>query len=150
MDFHLDKLLNLPHVTVDSCLHEEGFVCLKLRFLTEAGLCPHCQQFSQELHQTRPMLVRDLSISGQVVQLEIPRRQFYCSRCQHYFTEGLSFVDWEQRYTQRYEDYIYQRVQVSSVEQVSREEGLSWDQVQGIFDHQFHRAKKSIGAVQNG
>jgi transposase len=145
MDFHLDKLLNLPHVTVETGLYQEGEVCLKLRFLTEAGLCPHCQQSSEELHQTRPMRVRDLSMSGQRVQLEIPRRQFYCSACQRYFSESLSFVDWERRYTKRYEDYIDQRVQATSIEQVSREEALSWDQVQGIFKHRFNLEKKSIG-----
>jgi transposase len=145
MDFHLDKLLNLPDVTIESCLYQKGQVCLKLQFLTEGSRCPHCQHFSEELHQIRPTLVRDLSICGQFIELDIPRRQFYCSLCQHYFTEALSFVDWRRRYTKRYEDYVYHRVQASSVEQVAREEALSWDQVQGIFQHRFDSAKKSIG-----
>lgn len=50
-------------------------------------------------------------------------------------------VDSERRYTQRYEDYIYQRVKSTSIEQVSREEELSWDQVQGIFKHKFAQKK---------
>ena len=57
----------------------------------------------------------------------------------------LTFVDWERRYTQRYEEYIYQRVQNTSMEQVSREEGLSWDQVQGIFRHKFAQKKTQPG-----
>ena len=67
--------------------------------------------------------------------MEIPRRQYYCNNCQKYFTEQLCFVDEGRRYTQRYEEYIYHRVQVTTVEQVKREEELSWDQVQGIFNH---------------
>jgi transposase len=69
--------------------------------------------------------------------------------CQRYFTERLSFVDWERRYTQRYENAIYQRIQTTSIEQVSREEELSWDQVQGIFNHKFEPEKKKIGVKSN-
>lgn len=70
-------------------------------------------------------------------------RQFYCSNCQRYFTERLEFVDWERRYTQRYEENIYQRIQGSSIAQVSREEELSFEQVQGIFNHRILKKKNS-------
>jgi transposase len=113
--------------------------------LNETSDCPHCQNSSDKLHQNRPVLIRDLPIFGQSVHLHLPRRQFYCSVCQRYFTERLSFVDWERRYTQRYENAIYQRIQTTSIEQVSREEELSWDQVQGIFNHKFEPEKKRLG-----
>jgi transposase len=122
-----------------------GQVYLRLRFLTEKSECPHCHNPSDELHQNRPILIRDLAVFGKVVYLHVPRRQFYCRECQRYFTERLTFVDWERRYTQRYEEYIYQRVQSTSIEQVSREEELSWDQVQGIFKHKFAPKKTPTG-----
>ncbi len=113
MDFYLDTLLNLPNLTVESCTQSEQQVFLKLRFLNETSDCPHCQNPSDKLHQNRPVLIRDLPICEGVsageaspaepprraVQLNLPRRQFYCSFCQRYFTERLSFVDWERRYT---------------------------------------------------
>jgi len=89
--------------------------------------------------------VRDLAIWGRPVYLQVPRRQFYCRQCQRYFTELLEFVDWERCYTQRYEAYIYQRVQASNIEQVRQEEGLSWDQVNGIFDYTFNLKKRELG-----
>lgn len=150
MDFHLDSLLNLPNVTVESCVQEGAQAFLKLRFLKDSGDCPSCGNPSDQLHQNRPILIRDLPISGQPIQLHVPRRQFYCSSCQSYFTERLSFVDWQRRYTQRYESAIYQRVQASSIEQVSREEDLSWDQVQGIFKNKFESKKKQVGAGSDG
>jgi transposase len=149
MDFYLDALLNLPNITVESCTQSEQQVVLKLRLLNETSDCPHCQNQSDKLHQNRPVLIRDLPISGQTVHLHLPRRQFYCSFCQRYFTERLNFVDWERRYTTRYENAIYHRVQTTSIEQVSREEDLSWDQVQGIFNHKFGQEKKQIGAKSN-
>ncbi|NJL02929.1 MAG: transposase family protein, partial [Spirulinaceae cyanobacterium SM2_1_0] len=79
------------------------------------------------------------------VQLKVPRRQFYCKNCQKYFTERLEFIDWGRKYTQRYEEYIYHRVNASSVEQVKREEDLSWDQVQGIYKNQCEHRKKKNG-----
>ncbi|MEG4495431.1 transposase family protein [Microcoleus sp. D3_18_C4] len=111
--------------------------------------CPHCQKSTDELHQIRPILIRDLPISGQLIELEIPRRQYYCINCQKYFTEQLCFVDEGRRYTQRYEEYIYHRVQVTTVEQVKREEELSWDQIQGIFNHQREQVKKPHGERLN-
>lgn len=74
MDFHLDTLLNLPYTTVESCLHKEQSVVMKLRFLQEN--CPHCQQSSEKLHQNHPVFVRDLPVFGQSVQLQVPRRRF--------------------------------------------------------------------------
>jgi transposase len=149
MDFHLDRLLNLPDITVLSCTQEDNQVFLKLRFLNEASACPYCQLLSDQLNQTRPILIRDLPLSGQFVYLQVPRRQFYCTLCKRYFTERLTFVAWERRYTQRYEDYIYRRVQTTTIEQVSREEELSWDQVQGIFKHKFAQGEKSLGTRLN-
>lgn len=145
MDFHLDTLLNLPNTTVENCTYQDNEAYLGLRFLTEESSCPHCHNLSEELHQNRPVLIRDLPVFGKVIHLRVPRRQFYCSHCQRYFTERLLFVDWQRRFTQRYEDYIYQRIQNTSVEQVSREEELSWDQVQGIFQHKFAQKKKQVG-----
>ena len=148
MDFHLDTLLNLPNLTVESCAQEGQQAFLRLCFVNEAAPCPHCQQSSDTLNQNRPILIRDLPISGQTIHLQVPRRQFYCRNCQRYFTERLAFIDWERRYTQRYESAIYERVKSTTIEQVSREEDLSWDQVKGIFDHKFSQEKKRLGKRQ--
>lgn len=149
MDFHLDALLKFPNVTVESCTQQSNEVFLKLGFLTEEANCPHCEKKSTELHQERPILIRDLAIFGQATYLKVPRRQFYCHACQRYFTEALSFVDEGRHYTRRYEESIYQQVQLSSIEQVSRVEGLSFDRIQGIFKHQYAQKKTKNGAVSN-
>lgn len=142
MNFHLDTLLNLPSATVETCSYHEGEVYLQLRVLAEGISCPNCGHYTEELHQNRPILIRDLPVFGRIVYLKVPRRQFYCPKCQRYSTERLEFVSWERRYTQRYEENIYQRVQNSSIEQVSREEGLSSEKIQGIFDHKSKEIKK--------
>ncbi|MGF1494020.1 MAG: transposase family protein [Microcoleaceae cyanobacterium] len=145
MDIHLDTLLNLPYVTVESCIQKSGEVYLNLQLLNEEANCPHCGKASDELHQNRPVLIRDLSVFGQTTYLKVPRRQFYCCECQRYFTETLEYVKKGRQYTQRYEEYIYQEVQLSSIEQVSRIEGLSFERVQGIFKNQYAQKKTKNG-----
>lgn len=143
MDIYLNSLLNLHNTQIQQCSEQEGGIELKLKMVGETTECPHCHQESEELHQTRYVSIRDLSVFGKQVYLQVPRRQFYCKACQKYFNERLEFVDLGRRYTQRYEKYVYERVRVSTVEQVSREEGLSWDQVQGIFRYRFSQEKKT-------
>ena len=143
MDFQLDRLLNLPNITVFSCQEQEGFIVLKLDLLNEGITCPHCQSYTDNIHQTRSMLIRDLSICGQGVYLHLPRRQFYCTRCKKYPTEPLEFLEKRRNYTIRYEEYIYERVKELTVEQVSQNEQLSPHQVGSIFQRIARRKKKA-------
>lgn len=52
------------------------------------------------------------------------------------------------KYTQRYEEYIYEKVKELTVEQVSRTEQISAEQVERIF-HRISRIKKKTGGIQN-
>ncbi|NJK99665.1 MAG: ISL3 family transposase, partial [Spirulinaceae cyanobacterium SM2_1_0] len=142
MNTHLDALLNLPWVTVETCSTQEQAIDLRLEVLKDTCECPHCSQTSREVNQVRYRTVRDLSIAGRASYLEIPSRQFYCQGCQKYFTENLGFVEPRRAYTQRYEEDIYQRVQQSSLTQVGCEEGLTFDAVEGIFKHQCSKKKE--------
>jgi transposase len=141
MSFHLDYLLALPGVRVETCTQVEGKIFLGLSILSEGIVCHHCKHYTEKLHQNRPILVRDLSVFGRTVYLKIPRRQFYCPSCQRYPTERIDFLDVKRRHTQRYEHNIYERVKQSSMEQIGREEGLSYDEIKGIFE-QVNKSKK--------
>ncbi len=142
MSSPLDSLLNLPGITVESYLEVEGYLCLHVRILAERTKCLHCQNLTSELNQVRSILVRDLPTFGKPVYLRVPRRQFYCRKCQKYFTEKLEFIDCRRLHTQRYEQSIYNRVQNSSIEQISREENLSPEEIQGIFTYVSNQLKK--------
>jgi transposase len=144
MDFHLDALLNLPNMTVFTCYQKEGFTILKLDLLNPTVSCNYCGKETDEIHQVRPILVRDLSIFGQGVYLQIPRRQIYCPHCQKYSTETLEFVEKGRNYTKRYESYIYERVKELTVEQVSYNEQLSAEKVQNIFSRIANSKKKLV------
>jgi hypothetical protein len=69
MDLYLDRLLNLPNTTVESFVEEENKIILKLRFLDDEVVCPHCNMHNGKLKQNRPILIRDLSVFGKIVWL---------------------------------------------------------------------------------
>ncbi len=52
MNSPVDSLLNLPEITVEGSVHVEGHVCLQVKILAIGINCPHCKNFTQELHDS--------------------------------------------------------------------------------------------------
>ncbi|MEM8638555.1 MAG: transposase family protein [Cyanobacteria bacterium P01_G01_bin.54] len=125
MNFSLDDLINLPKIRIRNVVKESTETFLILDCLEEETVCHHCGSKTGKIHQKRTKVVRDLSISGQIIYLNIPKRQFHCEKFKKHFSEDLGFVERGRRFTRRHEKYIYERVIASSVEQVKREEDLS-------------------------
>ena len=146
MDFCLDTLLNLPNVIADSYASTLDSIFVKLQLINAGINCPNCNEYICQVHQTRPILVRDLSVFGQVVYLKVPRRQFYCFNCKMSPTESLFWLNKKQRQTNRYQEYIYERVKELTVKQVSENEKMSEDAIQDIF-HKVAQSKKRLGAT---
>ena len=142
MDFHLDTLLNLPNIVADSYSSTLDAIVVKLQLVNAGINCPNCNEYISHVHQTRPVLVRDLSVFGQIVYLKVPRRQFYCFSCKTSPTELLSWVKKKQRQTNRYQEYIYEKVSVAGHPQRSDNEKMSEDAIQDIF-HKVAQSKKS-------
>jgi transposase len=90
MDFHIDTLLNLPNVVVDSYSNTLDTIILNLQLINDGINCHNCNESICKTHQTRPVLVKDLSVFGQLVYLQVPRRQLYCPNCKTSPTEPLS------------------------------------------------------------
>ncbi len=142
MVLHLTHLLNLPGVIIDSWDSDDNSVYFHLNILAEGMKCHHCNSYTEELHQIRPIIVRDLPAFGKNVYLKVPRRQFYCRICQRYITERLAFIDWRRKYTQRYEENIYYQVNNSNIEQVAQQENLSIEDVKSIVNHVCKKREK--------
>jgi transposase len=104
MDFNLNTLLNLPNVTVFNYLKELEFIILNLNLINEGITCPYCNNYTDIVHQTRPILVRDLSIFGRLVYLKVTRRQFYCCECKKSPTELFAWLNNHQKQTNRYQE----------------------------------------------
>lgn len=144
MNIHLTHLLNLPGVAVESWNSSHESVYFKLSVLAEGTYCPHCRNYTKELHQNRPIIVRDLPVYNKEVYLKLPRRQFYCKTCQRYITERLQFIDWRRKYTRRYEESIYSQINHGNIEQISQQQHLGIQQIKNIFNYISQKQKNSI------
>ncbi len=150
MDIYLDILLDFRYITVVGCREVDGKAILKLRCLNESIQCPHCGVTLEKINQTEEMLVRDLPVFGKPVYLQVPRRQFHCLSCQKFCTERLEFVSPKHHHTKRYEQSIYEQVKQSSLEEVSRVEGIGIATVRAIFEEQANTTIKKLRNYRNG
>ena len=158
MNFNLAPLLNLPNVVASDYSNTLDTVIIKIELINDGINCPNCNRYTGKVHQTRPVLIRDMAVFGQQVYLKVPRRQFYCPNCKTSPTEPLSWLNKKQRQTTRYQEYIYERVSVAGdpqrkeliVKQVSvaGEPRRSEDAVQDIF-HKVASSKKKAGGILN-
>src|SRR4030066_1663699 len=131
----LTELLNLPNVkVVHYQLVGQNRINLFVESTLPAALCPNCQQASTNLHdQSDPQMLRDLSIWDRRCWLRLTPRRFKCATCQNTFVERLAWREPERDYSLRYEQHIYQRARKEPITQVSKDENLSEEAVQGIF-----------------
>lgn len=133
MHIELEQLLDLPEVEITSVEIEQRRMTIHCRSRLGEALCPSCLKASKEVRRTYHRRIRDLSITGREVYLQVEVRQFYCFDCDRYFSERFSFVDLHRSYTKRYEDYIYFRCQGATIRHVSLQENLLWDVVDDLF-----------------
>jgi transposase len=143
MDFHLERLLNFPNITIEKCTETESEVHLELRWLNQSIPCKFCGCQTDNINQRRPLKARDLSILGKFTVLTVERRQFRCDSCQKYFTEPIDFIDFDRHSTGRYQKYIYDHVKISNLTQVAREEHLTYDRVKSMFEQQYKKTVHS-------
>lgn len=132
----LSELLNLSNVKVVHCqLVGQNRINLFVESTLPVALCPHCQQASTSLHDLgEPQMLRDLSIWDRRCWLRLTPRRFKCATCQSTFVERLAWRDPERDYSLRYEQHIFQRTRKEPLAQVAKDEGLSEEAVQGIFE----------------
>ena len=132
----LTELLNLPNIkVVHYQLVGQNRINLFVESTLPAALCPNCQQASTNLHdQGEPQMLRDLSIWDRRCWLRLTPRRFKCATCQNTFVERLAWREPERDYSLRYEQHIYQRARKEPITQVAKDENLSEEAVQGIFE----------------
>ena len=133
MHIELEQLLNLPELELTSVEIEARRITIHCRSRLGAAPCPSCLKATKEVRKSYTRRIRDLSITGREVYLQLEVRQFYCFDCDRYFSERFSFVDPHRSYTKRYEDYIYFCCQGATIRYVSVQENLLWDVVDDIF-----------------
>jgi len=121
----LTDLLEIPAVRVTGYCKEQDRIDVFVELEKKSATCPGCGVRSARKHSQKPIRVRDLPCFGRRVYLILPRRRFKCRHCDKPFTETLSFKEIGARFTQRYEQYLYEQCKERSFTAVAKQEGIS-------------------------
>ena len=123
------KVINYHLITDDEMLIE-----VKNR-ATEAK-CPHCESWTNKVHQNHWYRVRDLPISSYQVWLNVNRRQFRCQVCQKVFSEELEFVKKRRTYTVRLGKKVVKEVLETTVKSAAERNRMTPAEVETLLKEQ--------------
>jgi len=139
----VNKLLNLDKVQVTQTeFAGDDRITLFVESTPKIAICPECRQASSSVHDLSAVqMIRDLSIAERRCYLSYRARRFDCQTCGKTFVERVVWKRPGASYTVRYEQYIYERSRKEPVSQIAKDEGLSEEAVQAIFEH---KAKKRL------
>ncbi len=113
-----------------------------------AGVCPTCQHLSVRVHDYgEPQLIRDLAIWNRRCWVRYCPRRFECATCANTFVERVAWREPGGEQTIRYEQFIYEQVRRQSVAQVARDERLSEDLVQHLFERGAQKNSRNEGIL---
>jgi transposase len=120
-------LLHLPGFVV---VHSEEEAqprryCFTVAAEQRIGVCPHCNQASVDVHQTRTReRIVDLPISGSAVELKLRVYQYQCERCGVAFTPAVPFLAEGAHATERFLARAAELIRNSDVANVAKFFGL--------------------------
>ena len=108
----------MPGYEVVSSQCEPDFprYCFTLLPTHSVGVCPHCHQPSDAIHQTRSREhVKDLSLSKYAVELIVRVHQFECLHCGQFFTPAIPFLADGAHATERFLEYAARLIRTSDL-----------------------------------
>ena len=143
----LTELLNLSNVkVVHYQLVGQERIHLFVEPTLELAMCPECHQVNSTIHEIgEPQMLRDLALWDRKCWLRLAPRRFKCASCNSTFVERLPWREPNREYTQRYEQYVYQRARKEPILQVAQDEQLSEEIVQGIFERWAKKRSRHAG-----
>ncbi len=139
-----NEILNLPEFTVSESEIKEDTIVLKIESLTKKQKCNNCKSSKNRIHSSIKQSIRDLSISGRIVKLEIQKKKFLCKKCGKIFAEYFDSIEHKHIYTKRYEKYIFLSCFERSISTVSLMENLPYGCVRGIYERYSEQCVKEL------
>ena len=88
LDYYILLGLNRKEIKIMSITEERGKIVVELNSRKEKVRCPSCNKFTSSIHyKLKPIRSKYLDCSGEIVNLIIYKRRFYCYNCNKIFTE---------------------------------------------------------------
>lgn len=138
--------LNLPEFRlVSQQWHEDGSLSLKVIAVRDSAICPFCHQSSQQLHDCRERVKRDVKLREYPVKLIVLKRRFRCRPCGRTFTEPDNACGWRRRTTLRLREAIGKQAQRQPVAHVAEDFVIGPRFARDCFTHRVSPALQRRG-----
>jgi transposase len=135
--------LDIPNVDVSSVrLNEHGDYIITVESMQSGTICQHCGRKITKFHgHGRWIELRHLSILGHRVYIRLRPRQYECPHCDDRITtQALDWYETKSPHTKAYDHHLMLQLINSTVEDVSRKEGVGYDAVEGAIERCIHTA----------
>ena len=128
--------LDLPEVRVLK-YEVSGQIIIAVESTREWAICHKCGQKIREFHSYgRQLRLRHMPILGRPVIIEIRPKRFRCPTCEGNptTTQKLEWYDERSQNTKAYDQWLLLQTIGSTISDVARKEGISYDRVLGSIE----------------
>lgn len=86
------KLLELEDVIISDLKSSNTEVHVFFSLKRRPHKCPHCDSFTQKIHDYRTSILKDLPFMGKKTFLHYRKRRYHCPHCRKHFYESFSLL----------------------------------------------------------
>jgi transposase len=129
--------LDIPNIDVSGVyLNERGNYIITVESTQSGTICQHCGRRIIKFHgHGRWIELRHLPILGHRVYVHLRPKQYECSHCDgRTTTQTLDWYEIKSPHTKAYDHHLMLQLVNSTVEDVSRKEGVGYDAVEGTLE----------------
>src|ERR1051326_968416 len=131
--------LDLPEIRILKTELSEREIIITVESTREWAICRRCGSETREFHSFGRLLrLRHLPILGRPVIIEIRPKRFRCPTCDDHptTTQQLDWYDERSPHTKAYDQWLLLALIGSTLSDVARKEGLTYDAVLGALRRQ--------------
>jgi len=120
------KLLELEDANINDVVVFNSSIHISFTMKRKTHRCPYCGAYTDQIHDYRTSIIKDLPISGKQTFLHYRKRRYHCSCCNKHFFESFPLLAKYCRITTRLGFYaIHQLRSVQNVHSVAQSLGIS-------------------------
>ena len=135
--------LNIPDVEILKIeKNQTEDLIITVKSTKNSTLCHKCGKEAKKSNgYGETIILQHLPILGQQVYIRIKLARYQCEDCDDKptTTEQTSWFNRRSRFTKAYEEYLMRSLINSTISDVSRKEGVSYDDIEGVLNRQVEK-----------
>ena len=144
-DNYIKLSIDFPDFYVKSSEEYNGTIFIRVSPINQSIKCPKCGNIADRLHDNKEFTVRDIPIHGKQVVLIVEKIRLRCTSCNHRgIPIPIPFIRKYKRKTDRFIDFIGAEVAKTSINEVSRELCLGYQDAKAAFETYSDRLANQI------